>query len=382
MPPLSLTLPVTTTPAQVPKIVAAGLALSKYVRNDAYSSTEPRRRSLWIEFDEPPLDPHDSYFIRLLATAPDPLLSDNRFETYIAPEEAPLGIDPELVRVITPGQSDDDAGLSAMVPLLPGASPRHFIVPVPPGLTPDGAEMFGMFTYELRVGHISIWSTAQGRFGRPLRSTGVQHPAPTLLCTANRDSDAVVVESTYAQAVLNGKNITAHPPRTQIWALLYAQVRQADDEDNRNILLDDRILVPRERAFDFTKFGSAGLPLGAFENQDAPTRGITAWRGSEVTAMLASLGLPSDSSLSVLCVEMMPTMAALIENDFRTANRTVSSSLFASVFAERAGTPAASTVGTVAVDAEVRPLSDGLGHYRILRTSPLVAITDICCTDC
>ena len=29
-----------------------------------------------------------------------------------------------------------------------------------------------------------------------------------------------------------------------------------------------------------------------------------------------------------------------------------------------------------------RPLTDGLGHFRILRTSPLAAIPDICCTDC
>jgi hypothetical protein len=101
-----------------------------------------------------------------------------------------------------------------------------------------------------------------------------------------------------------------------------------------------------------------------------------------VTAMLASLGLPLDSSLSVLCVEMMPTMAALIDNEFRMANTKVSSGLFASVFAERAGTPAASTISTVGADSATRPLSDGLGHYRILRTSPLTAITDICCTDC
>ena len=380
--PLSITLPVTTPPAQVPKIVAAGLALSAYTRNEAYSSTEPRRRSLWLEFETPPADPHDSYFVRLLATAPDPLLSDNRFETYIAPEEAPLGIDPELVRVITPAQSDDDAGLDAMVPLLPGDSPRHFIVPIPPGLTPYGPEMFGLFTYELRVGHISIWSTAQGRFGRALRSTGVQHPAPTLLCTANRDTDAVVVESTYAQAVLNGKNITADPPRTQIWALLYAQVRQADDDDNRNILLDDRILIPRQRVLEFTKFGAVALPVGAFENRDAPIHGLAVWRGDEVTAMLASLGLASDSSLSVLCVEMMPTLAALLDQNFQSANATVSSNLFASVFAERAGASANAARGSIGSDVQTRPLSDGLGQYRILRTSPLTEIVDICCTDC
>ena len=186
------------------------------------------------------------------------------------------------------------------------------------------------------------------------------------------------MEAPYAQAVLNGKNITADPPRTQLWALLYAQVRQADGEDWRNILLDDRILIPRDRAVEFTTFGDVSLPVSAFQNRDAPTHGIAVWRGAEVTAMLASLGLPSDLSLSVLCVEMMPTLAALIDNEFRTANTRVSSGLFASVFAERAGTPAASAISTVGADSATRPLSDALGHYRILRTSPLTAITDIC----
>jgi hypothetical protein len=28
------------------------------------------------------------------------------------------------------------------------------------------------------------------------------------------------------------------------------------------------------------------------------------------------------------------------------------------------------------------PLSDDLGHYRILRTSPLAAVPEVCCVDC
>ena len=98
--------------------------------------------------------------------------------------------------------------------------------------------------------------------------------------------------------------------------------------------------------------------------------------------MLASLGLPSDSSLSVLCVEMMPTLAALLDQNFQSANATVSSSLFSSVFAERAGASANAARGSIGSDVQTRPLSDGLGQYRILRTSPLTEIVDICCTDC
>jgi hypothetical protein len=166
---LSLTLP-TTPPAQVPRIVAAGLALSEYKRNDAYSATEPRRRHLWLEFDQPPADPNDAYFIRLLGYAPDILISDQRGETLVPPEESPLAIDPELVRAITPGQSDDSAGLNAMTQLLAGSSDRHFLVPLPPGLAGDSPEMPG-FSRELRVGHADIWSTRRaasvGRSGAP-----------------------------------------------------------------------------------------------------------------------------------------------------------------------------------------------------------------------
>lgn len=370
---LSLDLPVTTPPAQVPRIVAAGLALSEYRRNDAYSATEPRRRYLWLEFDQPPADPNDAYFIRLLGYAPDPLLSDHRGETLVPPEESPLAIDPELVRVVTPGQSDDSAGLNAMTQLLPGSSPRHVLVPLPPGLTADSPEMFGFFTYELRVGHAKIWSTAQGRFGRPLRSTGVQHPAPALFCTATRSEQVIVVEAPYAQAVLNGKNITANPPRTQIWALLYAQVRQADDKDWRNVLLDDRMLRvrPRDRGPELSGTAFIASTTG-FENRDAPVVGVTGWENEEVAQMLRALGLPAGSNLSVLCVEMLPTMAALMA---RPASN-VATDVAALAFAERSGLGGAA-VSTDA-NADVRPLSDGLGHYRILRTSPLTAIPAVC----
>lgn len=375
---MSLNLPVTTPPAQVPRIVAAGLALSEYRRNDAYSATEPRRRYLWLEFEQPPADPNDAYFIRLLGYAPDILLSDHRGETLVPPEESPLAIDPELVRVITPGQSDDSAGLNAMMPLLPGSSPRHFLVPLPPGLTADSPEMFGFFTYELRIGHAGIWSTAQGRFGRALRSTGVQHPAPTLFCTATRDENVLLVEAAHAQAVFNGKNVTVNPPRTQIWALLYAQARQADDKDWRNVLLEDRLLRVRPRGRQSELFSSKYLPLAAgFENRDAPVLGITGWENAEIVQMLRALGLPGDSNLSVLCVEMMPTMSALTgrqDGAGLAANDPAAQS-----HAERSGAGATSAA---AVNAQVRPLSQGLGHFRILRTSPLTEVPEVCCTDC
>ncbi len=61
---LTLTLPVTNNPAQLPQIASAGIALSPYIRNEKYSATEPRTRYLWIEFKEPVQDPNDLIFCK------------------------------------------------------------------------------------------------------------------------------------------------------------------------------------------------------------------------------------------------------------------------------------------------------------------------------
>jgi len=44
------------------------------------------------------------------------------------------------------------------------------------------------------------WSTAQDRFGPPLRVTGVQHPAPALACLLARDAESIIVSAPFAPA--------------------------------------------------------------------------------------------------------------------------------------------------------------------------------------
>lgn len=46
-----LRLPVAVAPTQTPKLVSAGIALSGYEAAPDYSSTAPRKRMLWLEFD-------------------------------------------------------------------------------------------------------------------------------------------------------------------------------------------------------------------------------------------------------------------------------------------------------------------------------------------
>jgi hypothetical protein len=66
--------------------------------------------------------------------------------------------------------------------------------------------------------------------------------------------------------------------------------------------------VPRARGRLADLQGKVSI---GFQNQDAPARGITIWTQNEILQMLRDLGLPQDSPLSVLCVEMMPTLATL-----------------------------------------------------------------------
>ena len=366
-------LPVTTIPSQVPKIAAAGIALSPYQHNDPYSETAVRQRYLWFEFEEAIQDPNDNYFARVLAYAPDPLLSfPSPDQVLVKQDDLPLAIDPELIRVITKGHGNDNAGIDAMQPMAaetqgPGLpliklSPVHYLLPLPPGLHNESNELFGLFVYELRVGHTDrIWSTAQGRFGHPTRVNGVQHPAPPLKCLVNRTTAGISAAAEYAVAVFNGKNVTSKPPKTEIWCMLYAQVKQADGKQNRNILLSElklQYVNPNPqletRAGNLLAAGlqtSLSLPNTVLTNLDAPSTGVGQWIEDEIQQLLEQFNLAHDTGLSVLAVEMMPRYDQYIYKGSLTGD-------------------------------SVKPLSRELGQYRILRTSSLVATPEICCENC
>ena len=378
---LKLTLPVTTVPVQVPKIVAAGIALSEFKHNSEYSETSYRQRYLWLEFEEEIKDPNDNYFARVLTYAPDPLLAfPNPDQLLVKQEDPALPVDPELIRIITKDESHDSAGLDAMQlmeeetapprePLIK-VSKLHYLLPLPPGLHSESNELFGFFTYELRVGHTEkIWSTAQGRFGLPARVNGVQHPAPPLKCLVNQTVNGITATAQYATALFNGKNVTGKPPKTEIWCMLYAQARQADGSINRNILLDDRKLEYINPAISL--YSKINVQLNEFisnhakytdikkanslrANLDAPLTGKVFWEKAEINQLLDQYNLSHDSGLSVLAVEMMPRYDQYILKG----------------------------KDNVATTDDIKPLSRELGQYRILRTSPLASAPDICCEDC
>src|SRR5262249_45761931 len=170
------------------------------------------------------------------------------------------------------------------------------------------------------------WWTAQGRFGRPLRVKGVQQPAPPLYCRAGRSdfppekvpglvpicqsfgggigvgvsTGFIEVSAPFATPALNGKPlVTAFEfPKTRLCFLLYAEVVQSDGATNRNILLTHcyGTYVPPQRPNEIQP-----LPVTQRDRM-----GYSVFATADIEQLLRLLGLPPNSALSVLAVELLP----------------------------------------------------------------------------
>lgn len=388
-----LHLPITVIPQQIPKLVSAGVALTPYSYDtEKYTYSNPRQRFLWLEFEEPPLNPNDTYFVRVLNHSPDPLLSRVTSELInFENQDMPFHLEEEKMRMIIPGMNNDYAGIGVMQELIPedthnGEPGNTFMVPLPSGLHASSDELFGFFTYEIRLGHKKeSWSTAQGRYGRPLKVNSVQHPAPELVCNAYRNTvqkrkiqiingrpvkqlikhKELVFTAPFATAVLNGKNVTAYPPQTSLWYLLYTQVLQADGESYRNLLIDSRhmpyTIIEREKE-------------NAFQSKFVMEEGVRLGKAKisiiEIQEKLKKLNLPANNPLSVLAVEMFP-----MKNNWQYLPRKRRQMHEANIMDDH-------FVEEYRKNEPVNPLTEKLGSYRIYRSSPLVPIDDICCDDC
>jgi hypothetical protein len=355
--PLDLRLPIAIPPNQVPAIASVGLALSSYVAGPLYASTSARQRSLWIELTEPVANAAgDALFARVLAHGADPLLYNATPQT-VADSNPPLPVDPELLRAIIPNDTDDRAGLTAMTQLEPSPDSNvHFLLPLPPGIDPNDPELFGFWTYELRIGHAGTpgdlrwWSTANARFGSPLRVVGVQHPAPRLVCHAGRINippgsaaavlaaitaaqspfrleqvmpplvgavsvtsgtpSLIVATAPYATPVLNGTPLTTprEPPHTSMWFLLYAQAVQADGNTMRNVLIaaEPGVFVNRTLETIDPALEPYFDTLVANSLRALNRTSVATFHQAQIEAILASIHLPASSPLSVIAVEMLP----------------------------------------------------------------------------
>jgi len=324
-------LPVATAPTQMPKILAAGLALTPYQADEDYASTAPRRKRLWLEFDKKLQDPRDNYFVRVVHRTPDPMLLPNYEPVADPPVLNSITLDPEWVRVITPEQVQDLAGLSAMQRLEPADnSETQFLMPLPHNTDPASPELFSFYTYEIRVGHGAgapadpFWSTAQARFGEPLVLEGIQHPPPELACSVFYGAKGkITATAPYATPYLGQKRVVPEQVNTQIWFVLYARIMQADAESWRNVQ------IGLKQAYRAKQVGSTLIAPQARAD----------WTAEEIKDALTLAGLDPEIALTMLSVELLPE-------------------------------PNGSFVD---------PLGGDLGQVRVLRTSPLANVEKDCC---
>jgi len=231
----------------------------------------------------------------------------------------------------------------------------HYSVPIPGTLSLTDLELFGFWTIELRVGHI-LWSTAQARYGRALRVSGVQFPPPPLTVSVDRLSTpplpapalpSIVAVADLAQTVANGVSLTfpAHP-QTEIWYLLYAQVPRVDGQAWRNILLARALGRQPETKEGELVWGAAG------QRSAIATYGVFAQK--TVRAALAKLQLSRNTPLSVLAVELFNREAKVIPP------------------------PAGPKAEDEVIVNQEDPLGTDLGARRVLRVSPLMAVRAVC----
>ena len=122
-------------------------------------------------------------------------------------------------------------------------------------------------------------------------------------------------------------------------------------------------------------------------NKDSTKYGTAIWSNQEINQILELFGLPLDSSLSVLCVEMLPHITNIYEhvnslNDIKVNDNLNMVIDFTNLPNEDEIKYQKNNIAVEAVVNEVKPLSNQLGEFRILRTWPLTEVPYVCCTGC
>ena len=239
----SILLPITTPPVQVPHLVSAGIALTPHEPAEDYSATNQRERMLWLEFDALPNDPQDTYFVRVLAAAADPLLTERPLRKS----------SPNLpCRWMTNGCARSLPGNRAMT--MASAPCSHCCAARTTARTSSFRCPMASMQFAGAVRHVHLRGPA-----RPHRRTlvnGARTFRTAAACcrraasaTAARLPGRARPRNPCARGLCDagpGRSPRSVPScqRPELWALLYARVEQADAAAWRNLLLLRTPLLP------------------------------------------------------------------------------------------------------------------------------------------
>ena len=164
---------------------------------------------------------------------------------------------------------------------------------------------------------------------------------------------AIVAFANLAQTVYQDVSLTSpREPQTEIWFLLYAQVKRVDGQAWRNILLEKR-----PGGLHGKVLGLNSVQPSRSQRTDIPVEGV--FLQSEVQTQLRKLGLPPNTPTSVLAVELFNDEANVVRINSDGARDTM----------EMSQTPVANMAD---------PLGGELGSRRVLRVSPLTSVRQTC----
>jgi hypothetical protein len=152
--------------------------------------------------------------------------------------------------------------------------------------------------------------------------------------------------------------------------------------------LEEKNMYLKERGLPTVNITNELVSQNAFQQiaweKESTKQAFGVWKNSDVRQMLDLYGLPRDSSLSVLCVEVFGHITNAFEHidNFRNnAQKLVDKT--AVVFNENVAEQLSRNVLDVnnpPAKSPIDPLKSQLGLFRILRTSPLVEVPFICKT--
>jgi hypothetical protein len=118
------------------------------------------------------------------------------------------------------------------------------------------------------------------------------------------------------------------------------------------------------------------------QNKDGRKYGTVVWSNDEIQQWLSLFGLPDNSPLSVLVVEVLPQITNIFDHVSALHKVDVNGNFRATTQLENVPSSGIAFQQMYARQAQVdqgpSPLSDELGHHRILRTSPLTEVPFVC----
>jgi hypothetical protein len=126
------------------------------------------------------------------------------------------------------------------------------------------------------------------------------------------------------------------------------------------------------------KYTDATLLAGQIvaAHKDYPKTAEISWTNKEIAAMLEQLGIPDEAPLSVIAVEVFGNITSIVEHLTYITDEVL----------EKVDEPdTAKQLADMILERRRRnrqALTNELGNYRILRTSPLTEVPFVCCATC